>query len=170
MSGWPPGSRCTFGVALADHTRFPDPKLEILMIPSCPRRTPKWKILFRLCIIPFLVVCFWTFFFSLVGLGTTIFLAGVGTIAAIILFLWGFTNLMTLITMPRVWWLLKRGGGDPWFESLPEPFNTDDLSTRFQELYREKTRQEWEQAFGPLPQVPPQSPDFTRGIDDPHII
>jgi hypothetical protein len=115
-------------------------------------------------------VCFWTFFFSLVGLGTTIFLAGVGTIAAAILFLWGFTNLMTLITMPRVWWLIKKGGGDPWFESLPEPFNTDDLSTRFQELYREKARQEWEQAFGSLPQVPPQSPDFTRGIDDPHII
>jgi hypothetical protein len=105
-----------------------------------------------------------------VGLGTTIFLAGVGTIAAAILFLWGFTNLMTLITMPRVWWLIKKGGGDPWFESLPEPFNTDNLSTRFQELYREKARQEWEQAFGPLPQVPPQSPDFTRGIDDPQII
>ena len=78
-----------------------------------PRRTPKWKILFRLCIIPFLVVCFWTALFSLVGLGTTIFLAGVGTIAAAILFLWGFVNLMTILTMPRVWWLLKKGGGDP---------------------------------------------------------
>ena len=134
-----------------------------------PRRTPKWKILFRLCIIPFLVVCFWTALFSLVGLGTTIFLAGVGTIAAAILFLWGFVNLMTILTMPRVWWLLKKGGGDPWLE-FPEPFNTDDLSTRFQGLCREKARQEWEQAFGPLPQVPPQSPDFTRGIDDPQII
>jgi hypothetical protein len=142
------------------------------MIPSYPRRTPKWKILLRLCIIPFLVVCFWTFFFSLVGLGTTIFLAGIGTIAAAILFLWGFVNLMTILTMPKVWWLIKRSGGDPWFDSLPPPFNDDPPEVRYQELYREKLRQENEWLLQPLVPLPPQNDpkDATRGIDDPHII
>ena len=142
-------------------------------MPGFPKRTSKLTILFRLSIVPIGITLFWAYMLSLggnYGIVRAILIGGFGTTAVIFFFLWGFVNLMTILTMPKVWWLLKKGGGDPWFESLPEPFNTDDLSTRFQELYREKARQEWEQAFGPLPQVPSQSPDFTRGIDDPHII
>lgn len=124
-------------------------------VPGYPRRTPKWKIALRIAIIPFLVVCFWAALFSLVGLGTTIMVSGVGAIAVLMLFLWGFVNLMTLITMPRTWWLIKRGGGDPFFDSLPSPLNYDPPEVRHQELFREKLRQENEQLLQPL--VPPRS-------------
>jgi hypothetical protein len=79
---------------------------------------------------------------------------------------------MTLITMPRTWLLIKRGGGDPWFDSLPEPFNNDASSVRYQELFREKLRQENAWLQQPLVPLPPQNDprDATKGINDPHII
>jgi hypothetical protein len=45
------------------------------------------------------------------------------------------------------------------------PFNTDSDETRYQELFRERARQELEDLF-----PPPAAPDFTKGIDDPDII
>ena len=87
------------------------------MIPSYPRRTSKVKILFRLSIVPIAVTLFWSFMLSLGGnyhIVRAALIGGFGATAAVFLFLWGFTNLMTALTMPKVWLLIKRSGGDPW--------------------------------------------------------
>jgi hypothetical protein len=84
-------------------------------------------------------------------------------------FLWGGTNLLTFLSGPREYLLWKKGGGDPFFDSLDGPLNTDPPEVRYQELYREKARQEWEASFGPLP-IPSPPPDSTKGIDDPNVI
>ena len=128
------------------------------MIPGHSRRTPKWKILFRISIVPTGIILFWAYILSLGGNYQIVrwtLIGGFGATAAAILFLWGFTNLMTLITMPRVWWLIRKGGGDPWFSSLPPPFNNDPPEVRYQELFEEKLRQENEQLLQPL--VPPRN-------------
>jgi hypothetical protein len=151
----------------------PDPqtlKTEKIM---SPKRTSKLKILWRLSIVPIGVVLFWAYMLSLGGnysIVRAVLIGGFGSLAAVIFFLWAFVNLATALTMPKVWWLMRRGGGDPWFSSLPPPFNTDDPSVRYQELYEEKLRQENEQLLQPL--VPPQNDpkDATKGIDDPNII
>ena len=141
------------------------------MIPG--RRTSKLKILWRLSIVPIGITLFWAYMFSLGGnyhIVRVILVGGFGTTALVLGFLWGFTNLMTLLTMPKVWWIMRKRGADPWFASLPEPFNTDPPHVRYQELFEEKLRQENEQLLQPL--VPPQNSgtDFTKGIDDPNII
>jgi len=140
-----------------------------------PRRTSKLKILLRLSIVPIGITLFWAYMFSLGGnysIVRAILVGGFGTTALVLGFLWGFTNLMTLLTMPKVWWLIKRGGGDPWFDSLPPPFNNDDPSVRYQELFEEKLRQENAQLLQPLVPLPPQNDpkDATKGIDDPDFI
>ena len=145
------------------------------MIPSYPRRTSKVKILFRLSIVPIVVTLFWAFMLSLGGNYSIVraaLIGGLGATAAVLFFLWFFTNAMTLLTMPKVWWIIKRGGGDPWFDSLPPPFNDDLPEVRYQELYREKLRQENAWLLRPLVPLPPQNDpkDATRGIDDPDII
>jgi hypothetical protein len=140
-----------------------------------PRRTSKLKILWRLSIVPIGITLFWAYILSLGGNGEVVrwtLIGGLGTTATIFFFLWGFVNLMTLLTMPRVWWLLRRGGGDPWFASLPEPFNTDPPEVRWQELFEEKLRQENAWLQQPLVPLPPQNDpeDSTKGIDDPKFI
>jgi hypothetical protein len=79
---------------------------------------------------------------------------------------------MTLLTMPRVWLLIKHGGGDPWFSSLPPPFNNDPPEVRYQELFEEKLRQENEWLLRPLVPLPPQNDpnDSTKSINDPKFI
>jgi hypothetical protein len=112
----------------------------------------------RISTIPLAVQGFWTFILSFGGNYQnvrTVLIGGFGTLAVLLFFLGGFTNLMTLITMPRTWRPIKRGAGDPWFDSLPEPFNNDPPSVRYQELYREKLRQENEQLLRPL--APPRN-------------
>jgi hypothetical protein len=141
------------------------------MIPG--RRTSKLKILWRLSIVPIGITLFWAYMLSLggnYGIVRAILVGGFGATAAVLFFLWGFTNLMTALTMPRVWWLLRRGGGDPWFASLPPPFNDDPAEVRYQELFEEKLRQENARLLEPL--VPPRNSgtDFTKGIDDPNVI
>ncbi len=140
-----------------------------------PRRTSKLTILFRLSIVPIAVTLFWAFIFSLGGnysIVRAILVGGFGATAAVLGFLWFFTNAMTFLTMPKVWLLIKRGGGDPWFASLPEPFNTDPPHVRYAELFEEKLRQENEQLLQPLVPLPPQNDpkDSTKGIDDPNFI
>jgi hypothetical protein len=139
------------------------------------RRTSKLKILLRLSIVPIAVTLFWAFMLSLGGnyyIVRVILVGGFGATAAALFFLWAFTNLATFLTMPRVWWLIKKGGGDPWFDSIPSPFNNDPAEVRYQELFREKLRQENEWLQQPL--VPPTSQndprDATKGIDDPRFI
>lgn len=143
------------------------------MIHGHSRRTSKLKILLRISIVPLGVIAFWTFMLSLGGDSEVVqwaLIGGLGTLAALLLFLWGFVNIMTFLTMPRTWLLIKRGGGDPWFDSLPPPFNDDPPEVRYQELYREKLRQENTELLKPL--VPPQNApkDATRSIHDPNVI
>lgn len=138
-----------------------------------PRRTSKLKILLRISAVPLGVMAFWMYFLSLSGDSEVIqgaLIGGFGTLALLLGFLWLFTNTMTLITMPRVWWLIKRGGGDPWFDSLPPPFNNDPPHVRYAELFEEKLRQENQRLLQPL--VPPRNSgtDFTKGIDDADVI
>jgi len=140
-------------------------------VPGYPKRTSKLLILFRIGCLPFSVVLFWALMFSTVDVdaGLDLALGGVIAFVVIILFLWGFTNLFTFLSGPREYLLWKRGGGDPWFDSLDPPLNNDLPEVRYQELYREKARQEWEANFGPLP-IPSPPPDSTKSIDDPNII
>jgi hypothetical protein len=118
-------------------------------------------------LIPFAVVAFWAAMLSIadVGLAFNFVLGGVIAVVLSIAFLWGFTNLGTFLSHPREYRLWKKGGGDPWFDTVDEPFNNDPPSIRYQELCREKARQEWEEMF-----PPPMPPDPTKGIDDPNVL
>jgi hypothetical protein len=72
----------------------------------------------------------------------------------------------------------KKGGGDPFFDTLDSPLNTDPPSVRFQELYRAKQWQETavvNQQVG-LPDdfmtngpATPSANDIP-GIDDPNVV
>jgi hypothetical protein len=136
-------------------------------VPNGPKRTPKRTIIFRMGIIPFAVVAFWGLMFCIADLeiGFYFVLGGVGAIVFAIGFLWAFTNICTFLYSPTYYRLWKKGGGDPFFDSLDSPLNNDPPSVRYQELYREKARQELEELF-----PPPAVPDFTRSIDDSNII
>ena len=140
-------------------------------LPGYQRRTPKLTILARIGCLPFAVVLFWALMFCTVDVdaGLDIVMGGVIAFSVIILFLWGFTNLFTFLSGPREYLLWKKGGGDPWFDTLDPPLNNDPPYVRYQELYREKARQEWEANFGPLP-TPPLPPDSIKSIDDPNVI
>lgn len=140
-------------------------------VPGNPKRTSKLVILFRIGCIPFAVVLFWALMFSTVDVdaGLALVSGGVIAFAVIILFLWGFTYLFTFLSGPREYLLWKKGGGDPWFDTLDPPLNNDPPSVRFQELFQERARQDWEANFGPLP-IPSPPPDSTKGIDDPDVI
>jgi hypothetical protein len=98
-----------------------------------------------------------------------VIIGGAIGLALMLGFWWAFTNIGTFLTAPREYLLWRKGGGDPFFDTVPEPFNTDPSSTRYQELFRERARQDWEASFGPLP-TPPLPTDTTKGIDDPNII
>jgi len=135
--------------------------------PGGLKRTPKWKITARMVLIPFTVVAFWGAMFCIAdpGLGLCFVLGGVGAVLLGIGWCWGFTNVCTFLWHPREYRIWKGGGGDPFFDTLDQPFNTDSDATRYQELYRERARQQAEELF-----PPPAVPDPTRGIDDENVI
>jgi hypothetical protein len=114
-----------------------------------PKRTSKLKILARLTAIPLALACLSKFIF-----GSAFFWGGIIAIVFAYGFLWAFSNLGALILWPRTYWMIRKGGGDPWFDTVDWPFNTDPPHVRFQELYRMKLRQEME-ASNPPP-VPPK--------------
>jgi hypothetical protein len=132
--------------------------------PGQLKRTPKWKITARMVIIPFAVVGFWGLMLSIadVGLGFCLVLGGVGAVLVGLGFCWGLTNILTFLSHPREYRIWKRNGGDPFFDTLDEPFNTDPPSVRYQELFKEAARQQAD--------PPPAAPDPTKGIDDPNIL
>jgi len=125
-------------------------------------------ILARIAILPLLVAG------SVAALlGWEVFLGGVIAVAIGLFFLWAFTNIGTYLCSPRYYRMWRAGGGDPWFDTLDPPLNNDDASTRYQEMFREKARQECEQVdrqFGLTPPSSPAAPDATKGIDDPDVI
>jgi len=134
-------------------------------VPGYPKRTPKRKMIFRMVLIPLVVLVFWASFLATVGLAVPFLLGGVLALTFAIGFCWAVTNIVMFFWCPREYKIWKKGGGDPFFDTLDEPFNTDSPSTRYQELYREKARLELEAMF-----PPPPAPDFSKGIDDPNII
>lgn len=141
-------------------------------VPGNPKRTSKLVIAFRMAIIPFLVVAFWGLMLSIAApvLGLILVLGGVGAIVFGLCFCWGFTNICTFFYSPRYYRLWKKGGGDPFFDTLSGPFNNDPPATRYQEMYREKARQEGEAFNRTFGLRPPVAPDASKGIDDPNVI
>ena len=131
------------------------------------KRTSKLTIIFRMVIVPFAVVAFWGLMFCIAdpGLGFSFVLGGVGAVLIGIGWCWAFTNFFTLLSHPREYRIWRKGGGDPFFDTLDRPFNNDSDATRYAELYQERARQELEEMF-----PPPTPPDPTRGIDDPNVI
>ncbi len=69
---------------------------------GCQKRTPKWKIVFRIAIIPFLVTAFWGLMFCIADpeIGFWFVLGGAGAIVFAIGFLWAFTNVCTFLSCP----------------------------------------------------------------------
>lgn len=132
--------------------------------PGSLKRTSKLKIIARIGCFPMLIAVSWGIMFSLASWEACwiIIEAGVITTAGIILFLWTIVNLGTFLYSPKDYFLWKRGGGDPFFDTLHWPFNSDDDSVRYQELYREKARMENPPS--------PVKPDSTRSINDPDIM
>jgi hypothetical protein len=107
-----------------------------------PKRTPKTAIVARFFAWP--VICL---SIPALLLGWPIFLGGIIAVSLGLLFCWAFTNIGGAIWCRmngtshylKIW---KVGGGDPFFDTLDSPLNNDPPSVRFQELYREKVRQE----------------------------
>jgi hypothetical protein len=117
---------------------------------------------------PVAAVAFWSMF-----LGWPVFLGGAIALVLALGFWWAVTNIGTYLCSPRYYKLWKSGGGDPWIDTLPTMFNPDPSQVRFQELFREKLRQECEEVdrqLGVAPAPAPSGPDATFGLDDPHII
>ena len=134
-------------------------------LPGYPKRTSKLLILFRIGFIPFAIVFFWALMFSIVDTDISWHLIKGAVIAFVVmmLFLWVFTNLFTFLLGPREYLLWKKGGGDPFFDILDPPLNTDPPEVRYQELFREKARREWEASFGSLPM--PSTPQTTDSLN-----
>lgn len=130
------------------------------------KRTSKLVILARLSLLPFLFVFGVSMLYSLIGQGWDTFKLLTMVLGAILLFLWAFVNVGTFLISPTNYMLWRRGGGDPWFDSLPPPLNFDDDSTRYAELYQAQLQDDVDREFGPS-SIPP---DSTKGIDDENLI
>ena len=141
-------------------------------VPGYPKRTSKFLILARISVFPLAVLGFWSAFLSLAGTAVVVpfVLGGMIAVAGSIFFCWAFTNLVVLLTCPRAYRIWRRGGGDPFFDSLPPPLNNDPLSTRYSALYREKARLECEQVDRQFGIRPPAIPDALKSIDDPNFL
>ena len=125
--------------------------------PSYPtyQRTPKWKIIARLGFLPLGLMAFLSMlmYHADEHLAGVLMLSSLGTYAFAVFFMWAFTNITTAIACPQEYKLWKAGGGDPYFDTVDFPFNTDPAEVRYQELYREKARQELEDMFGVQPDL-----------------
>jgi fatty acid desaturase len=116
-------------------------------LPGNPKRTSKLTILARFFAWPVVVLSFWTFF-----LGWPVFLGGMIAVAIGLFGCWAFTNLVM------------------FFDCLDSPLNNDPPSVRFQEMYREKARQECEEVDRQFGIVPAPAPDTMKDINDPNVI
>ncbi len=99
------------------------------------RRTPKSTILGRFGILGASIGVTIFYIATAAGLAVTIgpfLIGGLVGIGLLVLFVWGGTNLIALLFMGndpeyRAW---RREGGDPYFDNLPPPFNTDSNTQR----------------------------------------
>ena len=133
--------------------------------PVSPRRTSKLTIIARMGCFPLVATLSWGIVFSLASweMCWAVIKGGVIAIFGIIFILWLIVNIGTFLYSPRDYLLWKRGGGDPFFDTLHWPFNTDDDAVRYRELYIEKERMD----LGIQPKAPP---DSTKGINDPKFV
>ena len=137
----------------------------IIQVPGFPKRTAKPVIIGRISFLPLLALAFFAFFLAHVpGLVVPFVLGGIGCLAFMIFFQWGVTNFGTWLTSPREYKIWKSGGGDPYFDTVDPPLNNDPPEVRYQELFREKRRQELNRFGVQQPQVPP---DEGWTLDDP---
>ena len=137
--------------------------------PVSPRRTSKLTIIARMGCFPFMATLSWAIVFGCLGGSWTfwpIMEGGLSAIFGIIFILWLIVNLGTFLYDPKNYLVWKRGGGDPFFDTLHWPFNTDPPEVRYRELYLERERME----LGIQPEAPPVPPDSTRAIDDPNFV
>ena len=137
-------------------------------VPGHPKRTSKLLITARFFFLPLLA----TGAVALL-LGLPVFIGGLAALSIMWAFCWAFTNIGTFLCSPTYYRIWKSGGGDPFFDTLPDMFNPDPPETRFAELFREKARQECEEVdrmFGIPPKTPAPSPDSTKGINDENFI
>jgi hypothetical protein len=114
-------------------------------VPGYPRRSSKIGILARLVAWPVIGLTGYIIFFALVGMGDWIMpfiVGGLGSVFGILFLYWALMNIIMWILNPREMKLWKMGGGDPFFDTLPPPFNNDPDSTRYFELYQERLRLE----------------------------
>jgi hypothetical protein len=95
------------------------------------KRTSKLTIILRIAVIPFAVVSFWGLMFCIADPETGFYfvLGGMGAILGAIGFLWGFTNICTFLYSPIYYRIWKKGGGDPFFDSLDPLLNNGPPTT-----------------------------------------
>jgi hypothetical protein len=72
-------------------------------------------------------------------------LGGIGALAIVTFLLWAIMNIYLWLIAPKeVYRMMKRGGCDPFFDTMCEPFNCDPPEVRFQELRREQEQIDYE--------------------------
>jgi len=115
--------------------------------PSYPKRSSRIKIIARFIAWPLAVLTFWVIVVNVggvSGLMWPILIGGLGGLVGLVFYCWAFMNIVMWIWCPREMKLWKKGGGDPFFDTLPEAFNPDPPEVRFQELFLERARLEEE--------------------------
>jgi hypothetical protein len=111
-------------------------------VPGHPRRTPKWKMIFLMAIIPFLVVAFWGLMFCIAdpGLAFSFVLGGVIAVLLGIGFCWAVTNIGTFLSHPRYYRLWKKGGGGPFSIPWPRRSTTTLLPDRLTKVFHARRK------------------------------
>jgi hypothetical protein len=112
-----------------------------------PKRSSKLGILARLVAWPVIGITGWIILFALLGMGDWVLpflVGGLGTVFGLLFIYWFLMNLIMWVLNPREMRLWRKGGGDPFFDTLPSPFNTDPSEVRYRELFLERERLEEE--------------------------
>jgi hypothetical protein len=114
-------------------------------VPGSIPRTSRVKIVARWWAYPIVILSFYAFFWSWVCPWDAVLawmLGGIGALAIFTFVCWAIMNIYLWFISPQAYRLMKKGGGDPFFDTLPELFNPDPPEVRFQEWRREQERQE----------------------------
>ena len=99
-----------------------------LPAPVSSGRTSKLGVLFRFLFIPIIVMASYCVFLPDWWEG---FLYATIFLIVVVFLMWAFVNLYVFIGCPREYRMWKAGGGDPFIDTLPEPFNNDPAEVRY---------------------------------------
>ena len=132
-----------------------------LPAPVSSGRTSKLGVLFRFLFIPIIVMASYCVFLPDWWEG---FLYATIFLIVVVFLMWAFVNLYVFIGCPREYRMWKAGGGDPFIDTLPEPFNNDPAEVRYQEMFREQARQEDALVLDDFP--PPPSAEFPKTLKE----